>query len=423
MAESRHRALWYETHLFEDAAGKRARRNVEKLDAAVATDLLESGDRLAELSISAAQHFFRQAADVIEHFGVDSFAEWRDGGDSLLREETALREAAIAYFSISASRIQRCGVRHLLQWRDVGRDVARTSKKLAISFFSGTCPIVDQVDMTTMQAWAQLGMRTHQDKGWQGEFLARSFFEASASALKVLNVEDFSPWAALAAELQKVAKTTFTVLPTSIAALKSDERALLWSSTSALAEADPKIALNFLQNIPPLISRLKNSNRLKILGIFESTSTVDPTSVGEIVPVIRALIRAIPNRYRQKALDQIVKVAAEFPAGGMAMLRSSPIAYEDAAAPDVEYWVQRGVEIATQNEAGGSRLLLIRIADELEASAGFFHRGYPQRSAARLAAVHTNAQRPGHCCPAPTTPFNCGVHWKSFPMTMKSVYL
>ena len=63
------RSLWFESHLFSDRAGRRARDAAERLGAAIHERILANGDRLATLSATIAQQYYKNAAAVWEAAG------------------------------------------------------------------------------------------------------------------------------------------------------------------------------------------------------------------------------------------------------------------------------------------------------------------------------------------------------------------
>src|SRR5262249_11867234 len=101
------RSLWFESHLFADRAGRKAREAGEQLGREVHDHILALGDRLAVSSSAVAQQFYRQAAAVWHAIGPEDFDRWVGIGEGLVRSEPSQRDAALAYFSIAPKVVAR----------------------------------------------------------------------------------------------------------------------------------------------------------------------------------------------------------------------------------------------------------------------------------------------------------------------------
>lgn len=137
------RSLWFESHLFADRAGRRAREACERLGPQIHEQMLAAGDRLATASPAVAQQFYRHAAAVWQAVGADAFERWLAFGQDLLGSEPSHRDAALAYFSVAPKAVASAGIQRLSAWCAIGKRVAAMSRKLSAAFFQGTAPLVD----------------------------------------------------------------------------------------------------------------------------------------------------------------------------------------------------------------------------------------------------------------------------------------
>ncbi|MFQ5665014.1 MAG: hypothetical protein ACE5I7_01150, partial [Candidatus Binatia bacterium] len=160
------RSLWFESHLFADRAGRRARQACEQLGPQIHAQILAAGDRLAAASPSVAQQFYRHAPTVRRTLGAGSFHRWVALGQDLLTREPSQREAALAYFSVAPQAVARVGVERLRSWCDTGQRVAAASRRLGATFFQGTVALVDKVGAATLAEWARHGLRLYGRAGW-----------------------------------------------------------------------------------------------------------------------------------------------------------------------------------------------------------------------------------------------------------------
>ncbi|MGH3054185.1 MAG: hypothetical protein ACRDL7_04310, partial [Gaiellaceae bacterium] len=349
------RSLWFESHLFADRAGRKARDASERLGPQVHEQILVAGDRLAAASPAVAQQFYRHAAAVWQTIGPDVFDRCLAFGEDLLGNEPSHRDAALAYFLVTPKSVARVGTAHLSAWCATGKRVATVSRKLSAAFFQGTAPLIDTLSPEALAEWARHGTRLHGVAGWRGEFLAYAYFSAATDALPVLCAEEFGAWADLGAALQPVLRETqyFTKLPSGLAAFKPPERAAFFAAALIVARTNLAAAAAFYTQLPTAVHRLQGAARLKLLQIFERAAADVADALADIVPVVGALVRDIPREHRLAALELATTVADAFPRGSVALLRSLPTAYEDARHPAVEQWVRRGIEVATENVDAG----------------------------------------------------------------------
>jgi nitric oxide reductase NorD protein len=350
------RSLWFESHLFADRAGRRAREAGERLGPQIHEQILAAGDRFAAASPAVAQQFYRHAAAVWHALGPDGFGRWLVFGQDLLSSEPSHRDAALAYFSATPKAVADAGILRLSAWCATGKRVAVLSRKLGAAFFQGTASLVGELGADTLNEWARHGMRLHGVAGWRGEFLAYAYFAAAGETLRVLRAEDFGAWADLGVALQTVLRETqfFGKLPPGFATFKPPERAAFLAAALALARANPAAAAGFYTQLPAAVHRLPAAVRLELLQVFQQAGAAVADSVAEIVPVVGALVRDIPSVHRLAALGLAASVAQQFPRGSIALLRSLPAAYEDAAHGAVEAWVHRGLAIAAENTDAGA---------------------------------------------------------------------
>src|SRR5262245_21631493 len=107
------RALWFESHLFADRAGRQARAECERLGDQIHTRILREGDRLAAASPVVAQQYYKAAAAAWRAFGERDFGRWIDLGFSLLALEAGQRDAAFAFFSVAPKTLTVAGIDRL----------------------------------------------------------------------------------------------------------------------------------------------------------------------------------------------------------------------------------------------------------------------------------------------------------------------
>jgi nitric oxide reductase NorD protein len=349
------RSLWFESHLFADRRGRRARADCEQLGAQAHEVILAAGDRLASTSPVVAQQFYRHAAAAWQAFGADDFARWVDLGVALLTSEPAQRDSALAYFCVAPKALARGGLERLEAWCAAGVRVAAVSRKLGATFFEGTAPFIGQIDPDVLAEWVGNGMRLHGLPGWRGEFLAQAYFAAAGQVLPHLRAGEFGPWADVGVALQPALREhqSFSQLPPGLDRLKPAEREVFFHTTLSLAGVNPAAAAVFYTKLPNSLARVQPRARAKVLQAFSLVGAAAANSLAEIVPVVGALVHDIPAEHRLAALDLVLTVARAFPAGTTPLLRSLPAAYEEARHAAIAPWLERGLAIAAENPEAG----------------------------------------------------------------------
>jgi nitric oxide reductase NorD protein len=349
------RSLWFESHLFGDPAGRRARALAARLGADVHAQILAIGDHLAATSAAVAQQYYRHAAAVWQALGAEDFRRWAGLGTDLLTVEPANRDAAQAFFSVPPRAVRCGGVAALASWCAIGRELAAVSRRLGAAFFEHTADLVARVPVEALAEWARHGARLHGMSGWRGEFLAHAYLASASNVLPGLQVDEYASWADLGVALQPVLKESqfFGALPDGCAALKTGERERFFTVALAIARVHVPAAATVYTRLPAAVRHLHGSARAKLLQILQLAGPTVAAALPDVVPVVGALIHDIPRASRLAALDLGLEVARDFPSGSVALLRSLPVAYEHAAPTAVAQWVRRGLQIAADNADAG----------------------------------------------------------------------
>ena len=349
------RSLWFENHLLSDRAGRQARADGERLGSEIHEQILARGDRLAITSATVAQQYYRRAPALWQQLGPEGFARWAALGESLLNPQQPNREAALAFFSLTPAAVGRAGLERLQHWSDLAAGIAARARKLGAGFLEGTAPILDKVDDEALSAWAAQADRVLGVSGWRSEFLARALFASAPRVLPIFTAAEIVAWVDLGLRLEPSLKHGhfFDELPASLAALKPDERLLLFAAISAAGEEDAAAAWTIYQRLPAALRRLQSPLRLKLLPSLRAAAAATPKAVADVAAVVGALLHDVPRPQRQPALDLVHTVAGRFPRGVVALLRALPVVHEDIPPPAIEEWVRRGLEISADNPDAG----------------------------------------------------------------------
>ena len=343
------RPLWFESHLLSTASGKAARKRCEALGAERHAAILSQGDALARSSISAAQEFYRHAAQAAHHFGAD-VDRWLAIGSALAHDEPQLRDGAVAYFRIEPARAESVGLESLDRWRAMAAEVARVSRKLASTFCETTAPLLGRVEIEVLEAWARQGTQLHGQHGWHGEFLAQAYFAAAPRALLLLAPPQFPLWAGLGAAVRRTLKEGefYRGLPEALGEWSDADRNAYLRAALALAVDTPQVAVQFYLGAADAVRSLPDALRAPLLQACALSARRAGRAWADLVPVLGAVVLDVPEESRAEGLALVVRVAETFPAATPAALRSLPRAFEEGDLGAVRNWVDRGLALGVE---------------------------------------------------------------------------
>src|SRR2546428_14043914 len=115
MSSLRH--LWFDNrHLLGDAAGQALVAALDALGPRPRETILNTGDRLAAISLTLAQAFCRTAPAAWQSFGAKGFSRWVRIGEHLAAEEPSSRDRAAAYLAIDPHILAPLGLPLAEEW-------------------------------------------------------------------------------------------------------------------------------------------------------------------------------------------------------------------------------------------------------------------------------------------------------------------
>lgn len=356
MSSLRH--LWFDNrHLLGDAAGQQLLAELEALGPRPRETILTAGDRFAAISLTLAQSFCRHAPAAWKIFGGEVFSRWVAIGERLAGEEPSSREGAMAYFTIAPSTVAHLGLETVATWAEIGRDTLKASRRLGSQFLQASAPLLAAIPdpvLSRLRAWATHGSALLGTKGWKGEFLAVSYFDAAPAALPILGEEEMAAWAKLGLLVQESGPWTFYAsLPRGFSALTGEERLLLLKSCQEATQISPKVAAEVFFLLPPVLLPLAPSLRHILLLLFAPAVCTHPASVPPTLPLVGPFVKSVALESRPQLCEILLEVAKQFPAGVSPLIRSLPRAFEETEEQYVIDWLTRGVAIAADNPTAG----------------------------------------------------------------------
>ncbi|MGH7963560.1 MAG: hypothetical protein ACRERD_17340, partial [Candidatus Binatia bacterium] len=352
------RHLWFDNrHLLGDAAGQALLAELAALSPRTRETILTAGDRLAALSLTLAQAFCRNAPMARRVFGAKGFQRWVKIGERLAGEEPISRDGAVAYFAIDPNTLGRLGLEVAEEWAIIGRETLQISRRLGAQFLQTTAPLLGTLPaplIARLRAWATHGSALLGMRGWKGEFLAVSYFEAAPVALPVLTDEEMAAWARLGSLVQESGPWTFySKLPIGFSALTAQERLSFLRHCQEAAALSSKAATEIFFHLPPVLARLPTTLRGFLLAALAPVLRCEPGAVSLLIPLLAPLCKSVGLERQPRLREQLAALAQEFPAGIPPVIRSLPRAYEEAGEQGIEDWLAKGKAIAHNNAAAG----------------------------------------------------------------------
>jgi len=356
MSSLRH--LWFDNrHLLGDAAGQQLLAELDALGPRPRETILAAGDRFAAISLTLAQSFCRHAPAAWKIFGGEVFSHWMAIGERLAGEEPSSREGAMAYFTIAPSTVARLGLETVATWAEIGRDTLKASRRLGSQFLQASAPLLAAIPdpvLSRLRAWAAHGSALLGAKGWKGEFLAVSYFDAAPAALPILSEEEMAAWAKLGLLVQDSGPWTFYAsLPRGFSELTGEERLLLLRSCQEATQVSQKAATDVFFLLPPVLLPLTPSLRRILLSLLTPAVRTHPTSVPPTLLLLGPFVKSVALESRPRLCDILLDVAGQFPAGVPPLIRTLPRAFEETGEQCVIDWLTRGLAIAADNPTAG----------------------------------------------------------------------
>ena len=352
------RHLWFDNrHLLGNAAGQALLFALERLGAKPREAILTTGDRLAAVSLTLAQTFCRHAPTAWRAFGAEEFSRWVRIGERLASEEPASRDGAAAYFAIDPQALAQVGLAIAEEWAEIGRKTLLISRRLGSQYLQTSAPLLPVLPRPIPQrlhAWAQHGSALLGAKGWKGEFLAVSYFDAAPVALPLLGDVELKAWAKLGVLVQDSGPWTFySTLPQGFTSLTETERLALLLDSQVAAGVSAKAAEESFFCLPAVIARAPEALRAFLLGVLLPVLRTDPAALPPLAPLVAPLLRSLGIEQRPVLQERLVSVAQAFPAGMPALLRALPRVFEEAGEPGVLEWLEKGLAVARDNAQAG----------------------------------------------------------------------
>ena len=359
-------------HLWFDSRHLAGLAELETLPPEARETILTTGDRLAEVSLTLAQAFCRQAPTAWRVFGTEHFGRWAAIGEDLAGHAPASRDGALAYFAIPPASVRRRGLERAAEWVAIGRGVLRVSRRLGAQFFQASAPLFDRLPVPfgpRLRAWAEQGRLLLGCKGWKGEFLAVSYFSSAAAALPVLDPEEIAAWAQLGVLVQESGPkpqrrhpsptgdasswTFYTRLPDGFLALIQPQRLAFLLTVQQAATRSAAGAAEIFFGLPPALASLSPALRSFYLSALAPVIRSDPPAVPGLLPLLEPVAKAIDLAGQPALQHRLLGLANAFPAAIPPLIRTLPRAYEETSDAGLQGWLAKGTRIAADNPEAG----------------------------------------------------------------------
>jgi len=353
---SRLRGLWFDSrHLATGAPDLHA--EIAALTESTREEMLTTGDRLADVSLTLAQRYCRRAPAALHH-GIDWFRHWVSCGERLARVDAGSRAAAAAYFALEPADLAAVPNADVERWIALGERVLQTSRRLGEVFVAESGTILGTFDRPAerLQRWVDEGLSLLGKDSWEAEILALHFFEATSLVVPLFVPEDYATWASLARAVERLRATRsefFASVPASAHALPERDRGAALRVAYAAAGSAPVVALELYFSLPTVLEALPDDQRAALNDSVTPVARSAPFALRELLPVLRVILEATPNDVRREVLLLAGMVAAQFPEGVVPFYRVLPRLLERTGLEGLARWVERGLQVADDSSSAG----------------------------------------------------------------------
>ena len=353
---SRLRGLWFDSrHLAAGAPDLHA--EIAALTEHTREEMLATGDRLADISLTLAQRYCRRAPAALDH-GIDWFRHWVSCGERLARVDTGSRAAAAAYFALEPDDLAAVPHAEVERWIALGERVLETSRRLGEVFVAESGAILGTLDRPTerLQRWVDEGRALLGKDSWEAEILALHFFEATGLVVPLFGPDDYAAWATLARAVERLGAARselFASVPASAHTLPERDRSAALRVAGAAAESAPVVALELYFSLPTVLEILHEDERAALNGSVTPVAVSMPFALRELLPVLRVILEATPAEIRRHVLLLAGRIAIAFPEGVVPFYRVLPRLLERTGLEGLERWVERGLQVADDSTSAG----------------------------------------------------------------------
>jgi hypothetical protein len=353
---SRLRGLWFDSrHLTAGAPALHA--EIAALAAAERDEVLATGDRLAEVSLTLAQQYCRRAPAALRA-GAACFRGWVTRGERLARPDAGSRAAAAAYFALDPEALATVPDADLELWIALAERVLASSRRLGEVFVAESGAVLADLEHRPerLRRWVDEGLALVRKDSWEAELLALHFFEATGLVVPLFAAGDYGTWADVARAVERLGSARselFASVPAAAHALPEHDRGAALRVAHAATPA-PVVALELYFSLPTALEPLTPAERDSLIRTLTPVAVGAASSLRELLPVLRVILETTPAELRTDVLILAEAVAARFPAGAVAFFRVLPRLLERTTLAGIARWVERGLEIAEESTSAGS---------------------------------------------------------------------
>ncbi|MFQ5477145.1 MAG: nitric oxide reductase activation protein NorD [Candidatus Binatia bacterium] len=341
-------------HLSRSNAGADAVAFVTSLDAESRDRVLALGDRIAKRSVTLS-HIYLIAAVGILRAAASRFEEWKHCALDVMGDDIEYREAADAFFGLDQDRFMSLPPECRQEWLACSRDLSRRSRRLGAQFVTVTGPVLCSKRPPQRQqiaAWREALTSLVDGGGWRSEFTAKAITASAANLLASLAPPAVPGWVTCVELLSSLGRRARAPEPPAeLGGLSPDHQLRVLNLCSRLAAVNPLAAPNMLSRLPRSLSSLPRHGGDDLLSALEQ----DPSAEGlvESVSLLPALTHALDGESIDLVLSSAPAVAARFPSGLPAYLRTMCRALEEGGREGFELWVRKGAELGERSRDAG----------------------------------------------------------------------
>ncbi len=343
---------WIESrHLRESADGAAALEGLDALPEPLACRLLERGDALASASTSLA-HAFLPAAVRAAVAGEQAWADWERALSTLLGDSTPPRELATAFFRIDPVRLAAWPLPLRDAWCARVGALADTSRRLATALVDATATLLASgrdLDGPALDAWHAAAERLLSRGGWRSEFLAEAFLASGARLIGRLDPGATGAWADLVEILGTTGRNPKPPqLPDAMLRLEPAATSAAVRLCANVATRDAKAAERLLGAAPAAVAALDPVDAVRLLEA--AARCPSGPALADSIALLGGVLHGVPRSSLPALLGYAERIAAAAPAALPAFLRTMDRALEEGGTAGVELWVERGLEIARDDD-------------------------------------------------------------------------
>ncbi|MBD47595.1 MAG: hypothetical protein CL891_00645 [Dehalococcoidia bacterium] len=295
----------------------------------------------------------RQILQVI--FDQNELALWENEAMAMANHSTRSWEATVEFASSSTQVAKHLSFSSFLQWARSGSYLTKDSATLGAAYFKVGPEAVKHIQPNNLSRWAALGRSLYKGT-WKSSTLSVSFFDLSPSLLKALPFPDLETFTnlieSLSARSYDLAGECL-IIGNGVLGSMGRERSsflILWQTLSENSWRDIK---GVLETYESSVSGITEPLRNRFLSLANILAMHGAKDTPRFLAQGGSAIGTLKTVEQEHVLDLCERLLKHSPISVAAFLNNLTLVINKVSMPQLDFWFDHGIGILSENPEGG----------------------------------------------------------------------